>query len=66
MNTCEQHDDCIVVYDTTYGKPCPICEAFTDKDNTIQEKDEKIQELTDRIEELEDAIVALEEQLNQK
>lgn len=42
METCNYHDDCIIVFKKTFGQKCPMCEL---------EKELEVAE--DRIEELE-------------
>lgn len=32
VNTCEDHDDCLVVYT---GKRCPVCSLISEKDTEI-------------------------------
>ena len=43
MNTCEDHDDSIVVYN---GKNCPVCKKIAELDDTIFELESKLEEAT--------------------
>ena len=46
LNTCDAHDDCVVVYDTKY---CPVCKIVDNEDH-----------LQERVNELEDEVKTLE------
>ena len=52
--TCEDHDQCVVVYD--YYDSCPLCDA----NGKIEEQDSRIEELEENITNLETQIKELE------
>ena len=52
INTCEDHDDCIVIYT---GRKCPVCSIVEDATNNHDEDMVKIGQLKDEIEEMENA-----------
>ena len=53
VSTCEDHDDCIVIY---AGKKCPVCQNAEDTQGEIQD-------LKDRIEDTEKVIERLKEEV---
>ena len=48
MQTCNEHDNCIVVYDSPN---CPVCEQNTSYRQHLNEKDEEIQSLEQKLDE---------------
>jgi len=55
LNTCEDHEGCIVVYEG-YGK-CPFCDAIDTSDELKRQKEEleeKIEDLEEKVEELQE------------
>lgn len=48
MQTCEEHDHCIVVYES---KNCPVCDKIDNFEQEIFNRDEKIEELEVKLEE---------------
>lgn len=49
MNTCESHNNCVVVYNNRY---CPLCEVEKDNANLEKKHDELVSELIDIKDEL--------------
>jgi hypothetical protein len=49
MKTCEEHDHCIVVYDS---RNCPVCEMESTDNWEIEKRDNKINELESEISDL--------------
>lgn len=58
MKTCEDHDDCIVVYtdDKYHRSYCPMCNLVTVNDNRVAEMEASIDSLMSTISALEDQI----------
>jgi hypothetical protein len=48
MQTCEQHDHCVVIYDS---RNCPVCELIDDYDEKIFNKNERIEQLQIKLDE---------------
>lgn len=38
--TCEEHDDCIVVFDYTRAGSCPVCEGIEDYQKNLDQAEE--------------------------
>jgi len=41
MDTCEKHDDCIIVFKQAFGQKCPMCEL----EKELEVAEEQIEEL---------------------
>jgi hypothetical protein len=39
METCNEHDDCIIVFKRTFGQKCPMCELEKEKEQTEKQLD---------------------------
>lgn len=45
MNTCERHDNCVIVYTTPWPRGCPICkmeEELYNLENEIKKYEEEV------------------------
>lgn len=61
MNTCESHNDAIVVYE---GRKCPVCETISEKSKYSDEED-KVSELESEKQELVEQVASLEAELKE-
>jgi prefoldin subunit 5 len=57
MNTCESHDDAIVVHE---GRNCPCCQAESDLNDAIRDLESRVDTATDTVQELQQTIKELE------
>ena len=63
IQTCELHEDCVVVYDTANQMRCPICDIEKERDQLLSEHDDlegEIEELKDKITDMQERIDELE------